>query len=348
MPNMKTPTSRLALVLVIGWQSCCCADQAFQPGKPWYDLDGNLIQAHGGGIIFHQNKFYWHGENRDPNSPAAVSCYSSTNLYHWHLESHPILKQQIEERFGARTFVERPKVAYNPRTKKFVFWMHLDRPGYNFARAGVGISDSPTGPVTILHAIRPITNDFNFPSNDPNQQKSFGGTFRDMTLYVDSDTNAYVFYASENNATMYVVRLNDEWTGPAQPALEGKTWARILVGQMREAPVVFKHQNIYYLITSGCTGWRPNAASLAISTNILGPWQVVGNPCVGPLADTTFNSQGTFALPIPNKPGKFIFLADRWNPSNLAISTYVWLPLTVTSPGTCKIEWQDSWTWENF
>jgi len=41
--------------------------------------------------------------------------------------------------------VERPKVAFNPRTRKFVMWMHIDSADYQTARAGVAIADSPTG-----------------------------------------------------------------------------------------------------------------------------------------------------------------------------------------------------------
>ena len=119
------------------------------------------------------------------------------------------------------SFVERPKVIYNPQTKKFVMWMHLERGRYTYSRAGVATSDTPTGPFTFLHAIRPITNDFNFNPNSPTQQKEFGGTFRDMNVFVDDDGRAYVFYSSEDNWTMYVVRLNDDYTGPELPAIEG-------------------------------------------------------------------------------------------------------------------------------
>ena len=58
-----------------------------------------------------------------------------------------------------------------------------------------------------------------------------GGTFRDMNLFLDDDGQAYVFYASEDNWTMYVVQLNDQFTGPRVPAVENKTWARILSGK---------------------------------------------------------------------------------------------------------------------
>ena len=32
------------------------------PGTVWYDTDGNPINAHGGGIMFHKGVYYWYGE----------------------------------------------------------------------------------------------------------------------------------------------------------------------------------------------------------------------------------------------------------------------------------------------
>ena len=97
------------------------------------------------------------------------------------------------------------------------------------------------------------------------------------------------------------------------------------------------------MITSGCSGWAPNAASYAVAQNILGPWQTKGNPCVGQGANTTFRAQSTFVLPVPNKPNCFIFLADRWNERKLQDSRYVWLPLKVQDDGTLTLTWHDKW-----
>ncbi len=43
--------------------------------------------------------------------------------------------------------MERPKVIYNKRTKKFVMWFHLElkSKGYEAARAGVAVSDFSEG-----------------------------------------------------------------------------------------------------------------------------------------------------------------------------------------------------------
>jgi hypothetical protein len=340
-------SSRLAASLAWSGAVLLCisagAKPEFRPGETWLDTNGDPIQAHGGGILVHSNAYYWYGEDRTPGEHGAVACYSSTNLYDWKREGVALAREALPQNDGRPAFVERPKVLFNPRTGKFVMWMHLEQRGYRFSRAGIAVSDRPAGPFAFLKAIRPITNGVAMEGEDPEQQRTLGGTVRDLNVFVDDDGRAYVFYASEGNWTMYVVRLDADFTGPEMPAVENKTWARILVRKMREAPAPFKANGRYYLITSACTGWKPNAADCAVAGNVLGPYQSQGNPCTGTNAEITFGAQSTFVLPLPHQPGQFIFMADRWNPSRLSDSRYVWLPLSVRPDGACAIPWQDRW-----
>jgi beta-xylosidase len=317
----------------------------FRPGEVWQDVDGQPIQAHGGGILLHSNVYYWYGEDRTPGGRGSVACYSSTNLYDWKRAGVVLGREDLPQAEGRRTFVERPKVIFNPRTQKFVMWMHSEQSGYKYARAGIATSDCATGPFKFLQAIRPVanTNEFVSLTDDPDEQKKFGGTFRDMNLFVDDDGQAYAFYASDGNWTMYIVRLNQDFTGPELPAVENKTWAKNFVRKMREGPAPFKWRGKYYLISSACTGWKPNAADYGVADNILGPYESRGNPCVGDKLETTFDSQSTFVLPMPGQPDSFIFMGDRWNPSDLPDSRYVWLPFTVGTNGAFTISWRDRW-----
>lgn len=315
------------------------AAPALRPGAVWLDASDRPIQAHGGGILVVGKTYYWYGEDRTRGRRTCVSCYSSTNLYDWKHEGVVLTNSALPV-----PVVERPKVIYNPRTRKYVMWMHLEgRGSYHHAHAGVATSDSPTGPFAFLHELRPIRDDVGYDKNDPDEQAKLGGTFRDMNLFVDDDGKAYVFYASEGNWTMYVVRLNDEFTGPATPTKQDKTWARILVRKMREAPAPFKYQGRYYLLTSACTGWRPNAADYAVADNVLGPYESKGNPCTGQDAEITYGGQSTFVLPVPGKPGNFIAMFDRWNPRRLYDSRYVWLPLIMKPDGSFTLHWHDQW-----
>jgi len=324
------------------------ANDEFRPGEVWLDTSNNPVQAHGGGILLYSNVFYWYGEDRTRGGSGVVAAYSSTNLYDWKREGVALSRFSLPRVDGERCFVERPKVIYNARTKKFVMWMHAEQGGYRYSRAGIATSDSPAGPFKFLQAIRPVANTNAFPANDDADQDLYGGTVRDMNLFLDDDGKAYVFYSSEGNWTMYIVRLNDDFTGPETPVVEGKTWARTLVRQMREGAAPFKYNGHYYLITSACTGWTPNAADCAVADNVLGPYKSRGNPCVGEDSERTFDTQSTFVLPVMDHPGAFIFIADEWHHQNLPDSRYVWLPFTIGTNGMFSIHWKDQWNFSAF
>ncbi len=306
------------------------AAKEFRPGEVWLDTEGKPIQAHGGGILFHAGVFYWYGEDKTLgyDNKVGASCYSSHDLYTWKHEGTALPASAVPEEFRDTGVLERPKVLYNAKTRKFVLWAHMDVNGYSHSVAGVAVSDSPAGPFVFLSATHPIGD----------------STYRDMNLFLDDDGQAYAIYSAEGNATLYVVRLNKEYTGPETPIVEGKTWSRAIIGQSREAPAPFKHAGRYYLISSGTSGWAPNAAKVATADHILGPWTLGENPFVGPDANTTFHSQSTFVLPITGRhPGGFIYMGDRWEPNNLADSRYIWLPFQVKPDGTFEITWRDSW-----
>jgi len=346
---MRSITGAIVLAIIVS-QSLGAQEPAreaakpnrFVPGEVWLDTSGKPIQAHSAGILVRGNTYYWYGEDRTLRQ-TSVSCYSSADLYHWKHEGVAFTPEALPEDIRGKTFIERPKVIFNAKTGKYVLWMHLEQQGYHFAQAGIAVSDQPAGPFTFVNHLRPVQFDFGYQDNDPDRQKEFGGTYRDMNLFVDDDGKAYAFYASEGNRTMYVVRLSDDYTGPETPMVQDKTWSRILVGKLREAPAPFKFRSRYYLITSGCTGWNANAADYAVADNILGPWQSQGNPCVGSEAQLTFRSQSTCVLPVSGKPGRFVFLADRWMPRKLSDSRYIWLPLAIGSDGAFTIKWLDEW-----
>lgn len=94
------------------------------------------------------------------------------------------------------------------------------------------------------------------------------------------------------------------------------------------------------MITSGCTGWAPNAARLFTADNILGSWTRHPNPCRGEDSLTTFHSQGTFILPLAD--GQLIFMADRWRPENPIDGRYIWLPVE-WEDGLPVIRWKKEW-----
>lgn len=144
---------------------------------------------------------------------------------------------------------------------------------------------------------------------------------------------AWLVYSSEDNMVMHVAALTPDFR-----ATNG-TMERILINSQREAPAVFSDGRAYYMITSGCTGWAPNAAEVFVASHMLGPWHSLGDPTRGANAavrSTTFHSQPSFVIPLqdltrpdPALEGRFILMADRWNSHNLGASRYVWLPMVI-------------------
>jgi beta-galactosidase len=338
----------------------------FAPGEIWNDTSGKPINAHGGGVLFHEGAYYWYGELKEGRTylPACnaswggtrvvaggVSCYSSTNLTDWRNEGVALesVANDPKHDLHCAKVIERPKVIYNKATKQFVMWLHVDSEDYAAARSGVAVSSTPTGPFKYVGSFRP--NAGIWPGNVTAADKKAGAKksalardfaggqmARDMTLFVDDDGKAYQIYSSEGNPTMHVSELTADYLRPA-----GK-YARLFVDRSMEAPAVFKHGGQYYFIASGCTGWEPNAARSAVADSIWGPWKELGNPCRGDDATNTFHAQSTFVLPVQGRPDTFIFMADRWKQWNLQDSRYVWLPLEFDAEGRPTVPWRNEWS----
>ena len=340
-------------------------------GQIWPDDRGIHINAHGGGILFHNGVYYWYGEHKSERSSSAfvgVTCYSSNNLTDWSYRG--VALSVVDERghdIERGCILERPKVVFNKKTGKFVMWFHLELKGqdYSAARYGVAISDKATGPFQFLYSKRanagqwPVEFDRNAiatadtldisnystwwtPSWRTAVEKGLfvkrdfngGQMARDMTVYVDDDGHAYHIFSSEENMTLHIAELTDDYT-----AHTGR-YARMAPGGQNEAPAIFKHDNTYWMITSGCTGWEPNEARMFSAPSIWGPWTQHPNPCVGPNAEKTFGGQSTFVLPLPD--GRMMFMADIWRPRHPIDARYIWLPIEWKDEKP-SIVWKDTW-----
>ncbi|WP_203532699.1 glycoside hydrolase family 43 protein [Draconibacterium halophilum] len=350
--------------------------QNFAPGQPWLDSDSLHINAHGGGILYSNNTYYWFGEHKSEHTSSAqvgVNCYSSTDLYNWKHEGVALpVSDSVGSEIEAGCVMERPKVIYNAKTQKFVLYFHLELigKGYDAARVGIAVSDNAIGPYTYLYSLRP--NAGMWPQNMTEEQKNSNVTLddfsdwwtddwmqavdnglfirrdfeggqmsRDMTLFVDDDGKAYHIYSSEENLTLHIAELSDDYLN-----YTGK-YIRVAPGGHNEAPAVFKKDGTYFMITSGCTGWDPNAARMFTAESIWGPWEQHSNPCVGEDADLTFHSQSTYILPVTGKDDAFIFMADRWNPKKPIDATYIWLPIEFEDE-LPVLKWKNQWDLSEF
>src|SRR5215217_3004226 len=101
----------------------------------WRDTDGNPINAHGAGVLYHDGVYYLFGEIKkgktwlvpgqsweDYRVPAGgVSCYASRDLVQWQYKGVALASSTTDSTHDLDTsrVIERPKVVYNKRTGQF-------------------------------------------------------------------------------------------------------------------------------------------------------------------------------------------------------------------------------------
>ncbi|WP_437878836.1 RICIN domain-containing protein [Sorangium sp. So ce513] len=301
-------------------------------GVQWADTSGNPIQAHGGGMIKVGPYYYWFGENRNPNGTFyAVSCYRSTDLRHWEFRNHVLTMDSDDDLDPAN--IERPKVVYNESTGKFVMWMHWENGmHYGEARAAVASSDTVDGDYTYHGSFRPLAGSGVTDHGKP------GYMSRDCGLFVDDDKKGYFISASNENYDLNLYELTPDYLKI------NRLVAVLFAGGHREAPALFKRNGVYFLLTSGATGWSPNQAKYATSRSLDRGWSSMTNVADG----TTFHSQSTFVLPVQGSAGtSYLYMGDRWAGAwggRVNDSTYVWQPISFPSDTTMSMSWNNTLT----
>jgi hypothetical protein len=315
----------------------------------WLDTGGNPIKAHDGGIIYAEGKYHWYGMALRPMSvneggqktTTGVVMYCSTDLYNWTYEGL-ILECSADPSsplHGPMRF-ERPKIIYNDRTRTYVMWFHyVAYPGDHgtikgSGEAGVASCGTVNGKYAFHGATRPIDD---------------RGIVRDCTLYRDDDGSAYFIYdrdirtpGPDFGRVLHIVKLTDDYLAPTS------TFHRIDAASGREAPVMIKRNGFYFLITSGLTSWEFNRAKYFRAANIFGPYTDMGDPCVGERTDTTFNSQGTYALSVQGRQDQFIFICERHNTARMTDSSFIFLPVDFPTPDTLRLRYLPEWKLESW
>ncbi|MGW5448624.1 RICIN domain-containing protein [Streptomyces asiaticus] len=286
-------------------------------GTQFTTTSGEVVHAHGGGVIRSGGYYYWFGENRNAdNTFRYVSAYRSTDLKTWEFRRH-VLTQATDPELASAN-IERPKVLYNERTGQYVMWMHKENGSdYSEARAAVATSATIDGAYTWRGSFRPLGLHMS----------------RDITLFQDGDGAGYMVSAARDNYDLHIYRLTDDYTGVA--SLVANPWP----GGHREAPALFKRGNVYFMLTSGATGWSPNQQQYATATSLAGPWSAMRN--VGDA--TAYGSQTAYVLPVQGSgTTSYLYLGDRWGNSfggTVNDSRYVWLPLAFPTATTLGMDW---------
>jgi hypothetical protein len=347
------------------------------------DIDGKPIHAHGGGFLApHQGganhkRWWWYGETSKGNvKGAGVNAYSSSDLLHWKLEGLMINQKTLVDKLrqlksssafdvirnnqSAVVIVERPKVIYCPKTKKYVMWFHLDhkqakKPHYHWRLVAVATSDHPNGPFHLHHAFHPSglpsldINLYQLPADDSNGNKA------NEAFLVRAIDNKYIGAS----------KLRDDFLDVES------TDVNILTAGRRDAPVLFRSNGVNRLLVTETDGWTPTALHLLNGTGPKGGLASLSaskaanrkNGVINgkvatfseaksptpPNVKSSYDSQVTAIIQHCDGLGRpyYIYVGDRWNagPGKKGIehAGYVWLPLSTPNGKSPSLQWRSAW-----
>ncbi len=346
---------------------------SFRPGKVWYDTKGERIQAHGGSILYVGDTFYWYGENKagitgystgekEPAWHHGVRLYASHDLYNWEDKGIIMVEDDPEGDFYPVNIMDRPHILYNEKTGLYVMWAKCAGTDFNTSHFGVCISETIEGPFRFHHKV--------------DSTPYYAG---DFDLVKDGD-KAYVIY-EHPHTKMICQTLTDDYLSLADEVTEHIP--RPFPPYTKEAPAFFERNGEKFLLTSGTTGYFPNASEVFRMDDFHSRWESVGDPCIGDYEQTSFRAQFSSVFKHPHIPDLYIALGDRWltdlpivypnineryeqifNPAkeplpegftfndyteaNTSEANYVWLPIHFRADGVPYILWRDTWTLEDF
>jgi hypothetical protein len=295
------PTVSLMAIVASGFTQ---KQTVIRPGEVWPDTDGKHIQAHGGGIIKMDKTYYWYGEERSRGLDTNfryVSCYSSRDLMNWKFMGD-VVKMADPENLGRRWVLERPKVFFNKKTKKYVMYFHLDNSSYKVARVGIAVSDRPVGPFTYVKSFRPLDHES-----------------RDIGQFIDDDGTAYLVF-EDRPFGFRIAKLSEDYMNVEKEMS--------LIKAHMEGGAIVHYKGLYYSIGSALTGWKANPNKYSTAPTLEGPWTEFKD--IAPPETNTYGSQSTMLIKVAGKKSTtIIFMADVWKPGTQWDSRYIWMPLEI-------------------
>lgn len=304
------------IIFLVCSVACAASDSVLTNGVPWFDTDGNIINAHGACIVEDGGKYWLFGEYKSDESNAfpGFGCYSSTDLVNWKFE-RVVLPVQKDGILGPDRVGERVKVMRCPATGEYVMLMHADNLKYTDPHIGIAVCDRINGDYKLLGTI-----EYN---GKPIKQW-------DMGTFQDEDGTGYLLI---HHGPIY--KLSEDYRSVVEKTahIEG----------MGESPAMFKKDGIYYFLTSNLTSWERNDNYYYTATSVEGPWSNRGLFC--PEGSLTHNSQCTFVFPLKcNGDIVPMYMGDRWSyPHQASAATYVWLPMKISGTELSIPEYWATW-----
>jgi Glycosyl hydrolases family 43 len=285
---------------------------------PRRDTKGTIVDAHDGNLQVFDGRYYLYGTAYGRTAGYSINnrfrVYSSCDLKHWRFEGE-LLKEPPDGVYY------RPYVVYNSVTRKYVLWYNW-YPKLWEGHVGVAISDTPTGPFTIVNSDVKLSKAADHPG--------------DGSLFVDKDKIAYFIYTVIGlDHSIFIERLTADYlssSGEVSPAL----------AKGCEAPALIRNSNTYYaLFDSTCCFCKDGSgARVYIASHPFGPYALTNNINRDPSGAPIIHAQQTYIANIPTRDGStFMWMADRWGSRPDRIKGHdfqYWLPLQFTTDGTIE------------
>lgn len=266
----------------------------------------------------------------------------------------------------------------NSANDYWVYWAHFDNSSYGIAEVAVFKSTSECGPYVLQTYLDTThnTDGAGYGFRPGGWQSRDDNIFRDTDQTYSSDgsvasyASAYLITASDSlgtatssssstcsyaNDSMAVFKMTSDYMGidtSTNTSTNGANW--VFVCDQREAPVMFRKDNKYFMITSQAAGWYPSQGGYGISSSPLTGWTSdpikLGN-------SSTFGGQTSDGFMIAGTTSNTYVLtfdhlggADSKNlsSSEKTDTGEIWLPVILDSTaGTATLNWYSSWTVDN-
>ena len=283
-------------------------------GNLWLTAKGDTVQAHAPGFLKIKDTWYMVGEDRGREWRPDVNLYSSKDLQNWTFEKKIIENGITSPELGTRRMIERAKLLYNKKTKRYVVWCHWESSNYGASEAACFSSPNINGPYRMEWSGRPL-----------------GIKSRDCNIFVDTDGTAYFISTTEENQHLGLFRLSDDYLSIVEHT-------QLFPWQRREAPAIVRLGNKYFMFSSACTGWAPNQCKLSWSYDLKSGWSQLEN--IGD--NKAFRTQPAAILEIKgSKSTTHLYVGDRWKAPPLSQSKTIILPITFTDT-SCHFQYRDS------
>lgn len=306
----------IILFLFLGCQ-CISAQKGWsliRNGQPWYDTQGNPVQAHGGNFLIEDGIVYMVGEDRSHSWHPDVNLYHSRDMEIWEYDGKIIENGVTTPELGTTRMIERPKLLHCPNTGRYVIWCHYEASDYSASEVGVFSSEHITGPYRLEWCGRPL-----------------GIKSRDCNVFVDDDGTAYFISTIEENQHLGLFRLSDDYIRPLECTV-------LMRGLRREAPAIVRVDSLYYMLSSACTGWDPNQCMLSTSNSLTEGW----SPLV-PVGDKiAYDTQASSILTLrKGRRTQYLYVGDRWKDPDLPQSKIILIPIDLKD-GKCDFPYVET------